>query len=894
MSTIVKAIRIDVDASSIEEAEIAFGGVTEEVKDLQSELMKLDQAKNQATSPEEVARLESEYESLAKELDKVAKEYNDVAKAEKNATDESEDLIKSQQETAESAFKVGEGLVGAFTLVSLASADSQEDVDALLADMLQLVVVLDSVKKVSEGLANGFKLAQKASKSFGVGTKRAIAATGIGLLVVAIGSIAVALNSIEEEGKDSFGGLADTIDIVTAAFNTVKRIAIENFKLVGLAIAPVIAPLIILVRTIQNIKGAFDEGKTGLDAFGAGIGKTINEAKVLVGELVDDLKNVDKVFEEETLKQQLKRVVDALREQVKLTNGLTASNNTLLQAQKAVAKGAEQADKIQQKINANKRSAIFQEINLLNKTAELNGKLTSEELIRKQELNNQLAILRIEESQAEIEAQDKRFEAKQDAIQKELELRTATLTATITDADLLNKELLQVEEEALSKRVELNKEFGKELTQEAQLTALELQQIRNQSAQVQLDEDQKVRDEIKARQDEDLADAEKDLQNALNGQNSAIAEQQRDLRKQRNAGLISEEEFAKKSEEIEAQNLATKIQLRKNFGKETFDLESQLLDLERGIREKEEEEWEEGLLRRIQQFKDVALIIADIAFNIQETQIANIDQLIEDAQGRIDLLQTNIDSTRTQKDQLDSDIQASEENARKANGANADEIREQLNAQRIQRVKLIALEKKQQKEREQAEKEQAKLEEQKIAKEKQLAKQRANIAIATAIVQSAPAVANALSAPFPLSILAVATTLATLGGAISAAKAESSKLRKGGLLKGASHDNGGIKGTGSFGNIEVEGNEFVINKEATANNIGLIESINKYGATKKFASGGLIPNANATSTAQGSSEVSDIARSVQALATRPMVVGVTDIVSGIDRIGTIDDSSQIG
>ena len=894
MSTIVKAIRIDVDASSIEEAEIAFGGITDEVKDLQSELLKLDQAKNQATSPEEVARLESEYESLAKELDKVAKEYNDVAKAEKNATDESEDLIKSQQETAESAFKVGEGLVGAFTLVSLASADSQEDVDALLADMLQLVVVLDSVKKVSEGLSNGFKLAQKASKSFGVGTKRAIASTGIGLLVVAIGAIAVALSSLEDEGNESFGGLSKTIIVVKAGFKTLSDFIIENWKLVGLALSATIAPLVAVIDFAINFYKAMEEGANVWDAAIKAGNETWNDAIGLINDATKSVKGLGKAYEENVRLEFLKKEVARLAEAVKLTNGLTASNNTLLQAQKAVAKSAEQADKIQQKINANKRSAIFQEIGLLNKTADLNGKLTSEELIRKQELNNQLAILRIEESQAEIEAQDKRFEAKQDAIQKELELRTATLTATITDADLLNKELLQVEEEALSKRVELNKEFGKELTQEAQLTALQLQQIRNQSAQVQLDEDQKLRDEIKAREEEDLADAEKDLQNALNAQNSAIAEQQRDLRKQRNAGLITEQEFADKSLDIQKQKLATEIQLRKNFGKETFDLESQLLDLEQQRADEETAKTKERNAETVEQFKEVALAIADIAFSIQETQIANIDQLIEDAQGRIDLLQTNIDSTRTQKDQLDSDIQTSEENARNARGTNADEIKEQLDAQRVQRVKLIALEKKQQKEREQAEKEQAKLEADKLVKEKQLAKQRIALAVAVAIANTAPAVAEAFKKPFPASLVAVAVTLGAIGSAIAAAKSEGSKLRKGGILKGPSHDNGGIKGTGSFGNVEVEGNEFVINKEATANNIGLIESINKYGATKKFASGGLIPNANATSTAQGSSEVSDIARSVQALATRPMVIGVTDIVSGIDRVGTIDDSSQIG
>ena len=86
----------------------------------------------------------------------------------------------------------------------------------------------------------------------------------------------------------------------------------------------------------------------------------------------------------------------------------------------------------------------------------------------------------------------------------------------------------------------------------------------------------------------------------------------------------------------------------------------------------------------------------------------------------------------------------------------------------------------------------------------------------------------------------------------------------------------------------------VVNKEATANNMGLLHSINKYGATKKFAEGGLIPNASASATAQGGSDISAIAESVKAVSERPMVVSVVDITAGISRVNTIDDSSQIG
>jgi hypothetical protein len=423
---------------------------------------------------------------------------------------------------------------------------------------------------------------------------------------------------------------------------------------------------------------------------------------------------------------------------------------------------------------------------------------------------------------------------------------------------------------------------------------LELQKIQNDSLQAQADEDQRALDEAEARRLQALADLEGHFNDSLNRQNSAVAEQQRDIRKLRNDGLITEEEFAEKSLDIQKQKLAEEIQLRKAFGKETFALESQLLDLEKQRADKELEDKKAQDAETIEQFKEVANTIAEIAFQAQEAQIANIDQLIDDAQGRIDTLNDALNATKGQRSQLDADIATSEENARKARGTNSKEIKEQLDAQRKQRVELIKLEKKQAAERAKAEEEQAALEEEKAERERKLAKQQAGLAIATAVVESAPTLVKALSLPFPASLVSFATVSAMIAGVIGQAKAATSKLRKGGIVKGASHAQGGVRGTGSFNDIEVEGNEFVINKEATKNNIGLIESINKYGATKKFADGGLIPNANASATAQESSEVSEIARSVSELAKRPNLVSVVDIQAGINRVNTIDDSSQIG
>lgn len=50
------------------------------------------------------------------------------------------------------------------------------------------------------------------------------------------------------------------------------------------------------------------------------------------------------------------------------------------------------------------------------------------------------------------------------------------------------------------------------------------------------------------------------------------------------------------------------------------------------------------------------------------------------------------------------------------------------------------------------------------------------------------------------------------------------KLKDGGLLRGLSHTQGGMPILGS--NVEVEGGEYVVNKQSTSKNLGLLEYIN--------------------------------------------------------------------
>ena len=130
-------------------------------------------------------------------------------------------------------------------------------------------------------------------------------------------------------------------------------------------------------------------------------------------------------------------------------------------------------------------------------------------------------------------------------------------------------------------------------------------------------------------------------------------------------------------------------------------------------------------------------------------------------------------------------------------------------------------------------------------------------------------------------------------GLAQVAMIKKQKYATGGLLKGASHQKGGIP-VGLTG-IEVEGDEYVVNKNSTKKNLPLIDYINSsnkrltkedlirfYDSGKKnvtrqtknkFADGGLLPNVNAPAS-QNEIVITD---------DRPVVVQVVDIVNKADN-----------
>ncbi len=112
------------------------------------------------------------------------------------------------------------------------------------------------------------------------------------------------------------------------------------------------------------------------------------------------------------------------------------------------------------------------------------------------------------------------------------------------------------------------------------------------------------------------------------------------------------------------------------------------------------------------------------------------------------------------------------------------------------------------------------------------------------------------------------------------AQLASQSFADGGVLEGPTHSNGGIRGTGRFSNVEVEGGEFIVNRVATQRFLPQLEQMNSY----KFANGGVLP----ASTNQ-TLDAFALTNAVANIRFPQQYVAVTDINLGQDNLTQVND-----
>ena len=278
-------------------------------------------------------------------------------------------------------------------------------------------------------------------------------------------------------------------------------------------------------------------------------------------------------------------------------------------------------------------------------------------------------------------------------------------------------------------------------------------------------------------------------------------------------------------------------------------------------------------------------VLGDLWSTYNEIQMMKIEQeqarLEEEYNMLEEAYKKQEDLTKKHTDKL-SDI---EDELKTSRGDRRAHLIEQLNMERAAMLESLQQEQKIQAEKDANQKKQDALEKKRREQEKKNS-------IVQATINTFTAVTNALAVqPWFVGLALSAVALAM--GLAQVAMIKKQKYAKGGLLVGKSHKNGGIP-VGLTG-IEVEGNEYVVNKKSTEKNLPLIDYINSSNkrltkddlirfydsgkqnvnrtAKSKFANGGILPNINMP-TSQNEIVITD---------DRPVVVQVVDIVNKADN-----------
>ena len=287
--------------------------------------------------------------------------------------------------------------------------------------------------------------------------------------------------------------------------------------------------------------------------------------------------------------------------------------------------------------------------------------------------------------------------------------------------------------------------------------------------------------------------------------------------------------------------------------------------------------------------------IQDVLSQVWANQDASYDKEIENLDKWIDKYEEKLQEQKDLTQEYANNIESIEDELATARGDRREKLIDDLNAQMSAQRASLAQEK-------MIENEKKKEEEKKEKLELQQRKRERDRAVISAIISTALATANGLATqPFVPVGIAMGALAGTLG-AVQIALIKSQKYANGGVIQGRSHSQGGVKVLG--GRAEVEGGEFITNKQSTSANLDILEFINSkkrrvdlndlvtfYSSRKalpkpmaktKFANGGEIPSLRTDL------DINDkLITMFEEFGRRPSVVSVVDIIKAQDKVNKV-------
>lgn len=302
-------------------------------------------------------------------------------------------------------------------------------------------------------------------------------------------------------------------------------------------------------------------------------------------------------------------------------------------------------------------------------------------------------------------------------------------------------------------------------------------------------------------------------------------------------------------------------------------------------------------------FNDIYSIFSDMRSNeldYEEKKLNKQQELLDKELEQIEEAYSKQEEvTQEHKDKIN-DIEGELSNAR---GDRRQALIDQLAKEREAELASLQNEQDIQKKKQANEKKQQALEKQQDTLEKKRWQQDKKNKIVQATINTFTAVSNALAVQPWFVGLALSAVALSLGLANVAKISSQQYFADGGLLQGKSHKQGGIP-VGNTG-IEVEGNEYVVNKNTTMKNLPLLEYINSQrrpltkedlsnfydnkkgrslvnrNITNRYADGGLL---QAQQNPLNNADLRKLINYQQEEDTRPIVVSVVDIVNATDDL----------
>lgn len=370
----------------------------------------------------------------------------------------------------------------------------------------------------------------------------------------------------------------------------------------------------------------------------------------------------------------------------------------------------------------------------------------------------------------------------------------------------------------------------------------------------------------------------KEYKNTLND----IQKQKDELRKQRQDGVISEEEFNNTFAQLDLLETEVKQSLK-----------------EISLNWKE---WSVGLAQVtnavVGMWAQMYSQIADLQY---QNEMYRIEKLQEEYDKETEILQDALDEQEELFEKHNQNVNDIEGELETARGDRRLFLLDQINAEMMKREQAWAQQQKIQKQQEQLEKKKEALEQRQKAAEQKRNKQNQKVQIAQATASTALAVTNALAVqPWFLGVALAAVAAAM--GAVQIATIAKQKFADGGVIQGKSHSQGGVPVLG--GSAEVEGGEYITNKVTTSKNVEVLTFINSKkkkldlsdfaefysnGSNKNyskpfktvFADGGTLPSMNAPMIDTRA------INSIKSEDNRPIYVSVTEIENVQNKVRNV-------